>query len=207
MLLARLAIALLVAGACMAPAVADPPSITSYFAGTWSCSTGLGSQSVKAYGLVNNGQALMLANPYVTPMLRLKRVRHVYRNSRTHRTPPPFRIAVTMFGKPAVRSVQIRTATSSGWAGDTLAFAGQVVNGTQITQQHETYQRIDPNHFTRTFEVAENLRMDGPWSRNRAPKRARGSYRQPRARFPFSATSISVRRPPATSPVDVRKQA
>jgi hypothetical protein len=149
-MLVRFSMAVLIACASVAPAAAEPPSITGYFGGTWACDSTLGSKVVKAYGLTQNGQTLVLVNPYVTSTLQLGRFEETYAQGSGGIT------LTSSLGQATL------TASSAGWDGDTLAFLGTIVDGTRTTQQRETYRRKDADHFTRTFETAADAA--GPWT-------------------------------------------
>lgn len=148
-MLLRLTLLVFFASTCIAPAAAQSPSITDYFVGTWTCRSALGAQGVKAYGLSDGGKTLVLANPFVTAASTFGSFTETYVQNGAMLTVTQKSGSFTF------------TATSSGWNGNTLAFLGSVVNGSQTVPRRMTYQRTDANHFTRMFETGAS--DSGPW--------------------------------------------
>jgi hypothetical protein len=148
-MLVRFCLMFVIASTMFAPASAAPPAIANYFAGTWACDSAAGARGAKVFGLVDGGQQLILANPFVSSKLQFGQFDQTY-------VQDDHGITVTQHSGPTVY-----TASSAGWNGDTLAFIGTLVNGTQTTPERETFQRNGEDRFTQNFETAASTA--GPW--------------------------------------------
>lgn len=148
----RFAAAIIVAAAALsAPARAALPSFAGYFAGSWTCTTGIGGRVVKTYGAGPAANELLLFNPYVDARGFVHLITETYAQHG----------ATVSAISGALGSTAVSVASGSGFSGDKLVFTGTLTAPNAIIYQRETYTRVDETHFTRTFERGRTA--DGPY--------------------------------------------
>jgi hypothetical protein len=134
--------------AAAAPSEAAMPSFASYFSGSWSCTSQLGSTIVKVYGSAPRADALVLINVYDT----VDGYSQLFNETYTEKSGT----ATVISEQPL--SGNIYVATSPGFTGNSLVFNGTISGIVGPFFQRMTYTRTDADHFTRTFEVGQDAK-------------------------------------------------
>jgi hypothetical protein len=132
--------------AATVPSEAAMPTFASYFSGTWSCTSQIGSSIVKVYGSAPHADALVLINVYDTA----DGYTQLFNETYTEKD----RTATVISEQPLSGSVFV--ATSPGFDGNNLIFTGTISGVAGPLFERMTYARTDQDHFSRTFVVGQD---------------------------------------------------
>jgi TonB family protein len=138
-----------------------PPAMTSYFFGTWTCTSGRNAVAVQAFGFdPGDSGVLMRGDTFVSTDRTIGASIERYTESGD---------TTTVTGEFAGR---LAILTAHGWNDDRLVFTGSAelvqrvsANGAQTPPamaERMTYARTDNDHYALRFDIARDAA--GPWT-------------------------------------------